>query len=193
MTTTVSPVLQPDGAYRGVGGRPRHGERASHAPGHTVRAHHQVFDLDHHDFGLAAPRVHEPEYLVTDDEPGDGGAHLVHDAGQIASLAGGKSPAIHGIEQALSNTGFAGVDPCGHDLDQDLARAGSRPGDLHHLEDVDIAVFVESDSLGHGSSFSRMTRGNNRARTAFIPSPPVQLMEGAGPWHGVTVWQSTFE
>ena len=73
-----------------------------------------------------------------------------------------------------------GLMPAAIDLDQDLARPGNRSGDLHDLQDVDVAVLVESHCQRHVAPLSDDPRAN-RAGSGFYSGPdraPARAADG---------------
>ncbi len=56
-----------------------------------------------------------------------------HDTGEVAALAGRKRRGKHVMHRPDSDTGLAGVDPGGANLDDHLAGAGRRHIDVRHI------------------------------------------------------------
>ena len=142
----VSPATgfdRPDGR---VGRRSRYEEGTGDVPRKVARAMDQVFGVDRHHFGLTAPGVDEPQHLVANGEPGDRRPRLHHRTGEIAPLAGRKGRGPSGIKQSLPDGSFSWIDACPLHLYQHLVRSGYRSRHLHHLQDVNVAVLVESHS-----------------------------------------------
>ena len=145
-------LRQRDRPHRRVGGETGHRQGPGHLPRHGGRLRRQVGGLDQDVLGLAGPVVGEADDLVAGGESGHVRARLGHDPGQVAALAGREHRRPSGVQQPLADLGLAGVDPCRLDLDQDMARARHRPGDVHHLQDVDPAVLLEPHCLRHRHS-----------------------------------------
>jgi len=98
---------------------------------------------------LARAVVGPPEHLVARLEVADAGADLGDDAGEVAALAAGegRGPAV--LHRAAADGRFAGVEAGGLYLDNDLALAGVRCVDVDDVEDIHVAVTVESNCLWH--------------------------------------------
>ena len=186
-----------DRADHRIGRDSRHEQGAGRLPGDTGRLGHEVVRIDHDELGLAGPVIRPPEHLVTDREPGDAVAQLIHDAGQVAALPR-RERGRPSRQQPPADLGLARVDPgCLH-RDQDLTRAGHRTVDLLDVENICPAVPVEPDGLRHvrtplsGAGDHRNPRRPDSCPASARPCRPLPLAAAlAGP-HRAGVRQENF-
>ncbi|UUT34288.1 hypothetical protein L2X98_26830 [Microbacterium elymi] len=100
---------------------------------------------------MARAIVGEAEDLVADREPGDLRADLGHDAGEVAALALREVRGPAGVQIAASDRRLARVDAGRAHPHDHLMRSGRRIGDLPHVQNIHVAVPVESHCL-HASA-----------------------------------------
>ena len=157
------------GAHGGDPGHAGDEQRTRHLPRDLRRLRRQVGRLDEHVLGLAFAVVGIADHLVAHRDALHARAELLHHAGEVRALATGKGRGKDRADQALTHLPLAGIDPGGADRHEHLAGPGLRTWHLADVEDLDAAVVVESDGLGHRYAVTRSApaRCAERSRPAL--------------------------